>query len=115
MCSPWQQPDHPDPLGINLRRLASVLEVFLKHDKEEGRGDTYAVFFDFASLMQKPASGAERQPNEAKLFDIALTNMMVRRSTATHSTVHTPPPGPSAHRTAAAACACRFGMRTRRR
>ena len=80
MCSPWQQPDHPDPLGINLRRLASVLEVFLKK-----AGGTYAVFFDFASLMQKPASGAEREPNEAKLFSIALTNMMVRRPATSHS------------------------------
>ena len=57
------QPDHPDGKGINLRLLARVLKVFLKH-----KGGTYAVFLDFLGLHQKGATGAERSNNEAALF-----------------------------------------------
>ena len=38
---PWQQPDNPDPKGINLALLARFLEVLLS------KGDaTYAIFFE---------------------------------------------------------------------
>ena len=65
------QPDHPDPSGVNLRRLASVLEEFLKAE-----GGTFAVFFDYGSLYQKDMAGTERAPSKQALFTRALTNMM---------------------------------------
>ena len=68
---PWQQPDNPDPKGINLRLLARVLEVLIKK-----WGRTYAVFLDFMSLHQKDSDGAERPPHHAALFERALLNMM---------------------------------------
>ena len=67
----WQQPDNPDPKGLNLKLLADFLEVLLSE------GDaTCAVFLDFTCLHQKSASG-ERTPAEIELFGRALTNMMV--------------------------------------
>jgi len=68
---PWQQPDHPDPKGINLQILAGVLSSFL-----ECRGGTYAVFLDFLSVLQKGPNLEDRTREEWKLFSLALTNMM---------------------------------------
>jgi len=68
---PWQQPDHPDPKGINLQILAGVLRTVLKH-----QGGTYAVFLDFLSVLQKGPNLEDRTREEWKLFSLALTNMM---------------------------------------
>ena len=76
MCSPWQQPDNPDPKGINLHLLARALESFVQGEGES-KGCTYAVFLDFLSLFQKGSNGEERTKAEAELFSRALSNMMM--------------------------------------
>jgi len=70
---PWQQPDNPDPKGINLRLLARALRSFVEYDG----GAPYAVFLDFTSLHQKGPNGEERTAAEAELFKRALSDMMV--------------------------------------
>ena len=71
--SPWQQPDNPDPKGINLRLLARALRSFVEYSYNAG---PYAVFIDFASLPQKGPNGEERSEAEAELFKRALADMM---------------------------------------
>jgi hypothetical protein len=87
-CSPWLQPDHPDPFGDNLSLIASLLEIFVRHD-----GKTYAVFIDFCryndthvrwdcwsptavcaarSLLQKGRSLEERSEPEKASFEKGL-------------------------------------------
>ena len=80
ICSashPWQQPDHPDPKGINLARLAKLLEVLLSH-----RDGTYAIFFDFLVLHQKPPNG-DRTDTEKELFGRSLSTVRSQRPRAT--------------------------------
>ena len=72
---PWQQPDHPDPKEVNLTLLAKVLERFIK-GYGDGKGMTYACFFDFMSCFQKGPDG-KRTDKEMALFGKALSNMMV--------------------------------------
>ena len=72
---PWQQPDHPDPKEVNLTLLAKVLERFIKGNGD-GKGWTYACFFDFMSCFQKGPDG-KRTDKEMALFGKALSNMMV--------------------------------------
>ena len=72
---PWQQPDHPDPKEVNLTLLAKVLERFIK-GYGDGKGYTYACFFDFMSCFQKGPDG-KRTDKEMALFGKALSNMMV--------------------------------------
>ena len=72
--SPWQQPDNPDPKGINLRLLARALRSFVEGSYPSGA--PYAVFIDFASLPQKGPNGEERSEAEAELFKRALADMM---------------------------------------
>ena len=70
--SPWQQPDNPDPKGINLRLLARALRSFVEYQHNPG---PYAVFLDFMSLPQKGPNGEERSEAEAELFSRALSDM----------------------------------------
>ena len=74
--SPWQQPDNPDPKGINLRLLARALRSFVEYDSPIHKPGPYAVFIDFMSLNQKGPNGEERSEAEAELFSRALSDMM---------------------------------------
>ena len=66
---PWQQPDNPDPKGVNLKILAEACQCFLEGGYPGPRN--YAVFFDFCSLYQWP-----RSDNQDKLFGFALQTML---------------------------------------
>ena len=74
--SPWQQPDNPDPKGINLRLLARALRSFVEFIQSWYKPGPYAVFIDFMSLPQKGPNGEERSEAEAALFSRALSDMM---------------------------------------
>ena len=65
---PWLQPDHPDPKGENLRRLANHLAQY------RSRYTNVGVFLDFMSLHQKDASG-NRTEAEAALFGLGLKSL----------------------------------------
>ena len=72
---PWLQPDHPDPMGVNLHRLAGMLmELMRTLDGNFGKGPL-AVMIDFSSMMQKGNQGEERTPAEAALFAKALPSL----------------------------------------
>lgn len=71
---PWLQPDHPDPHGATLRRIARALKAYLLSASSYGI-HTAGVFFDFASLHQRGARGEERTPAEAALFGRALSGL----------------------------------------
>lgn len=58
----WLQPSHPDPKGVRLRLLASVLESALKNSS---RSKMLGVFWDFGSLHQHPTNGSRTKDEEA--------------------------------------------------
>ena len=51
---PWQQPDHPDPKGINIQPLARVLKAFIAKS-----GGTYGVFLECAAGTRTVARSFE--------------------------------------------------------
>ena len=63
------EPDHPEPRGDSLRRIARVLSAYAQDD------GTYAVFMDLCSLYQKGLAGEERTPLELTLFRQALRSL----------------------------------------
>ena len=58
----WLTPGHPDPNGDTLKRLASLLKVFLSHTSHSGESAfrTFGVFWDWGSLHQH-AGGKRRR------------------------------------------------------
>ena len=70
---PWLQPDHPDPLGRHLARVARVLKAFI----DDLPGGRWAVLWDFLSLHQHPnfAAGKMRTDHENTLFKEALGSL----------------------------------------
>ena len=63
---PWLDASHPDRLGEQLRRVASVLSVMLKSCTSPH--GTIGVFWDYACLPQRPwSTSAERQRFEEGL------------------------------------------------
>ena len=67
---PWLAVDHPDPSGIQLMRLARVLESFIAED-----GGSYAVLVPYCSLHQKGLGGEARSAPEQALYDAALKGL----------------------------------------
>ena len=74
----WLSADHPDPDGFHLAIIAEVAALFLKSRGLIGAffnwaslhriSTDFALFWDFASLTQKP-----RKPHEELLFMPGLT------------------------------------------
>ena len=77
LSHPWLQPDHPDPKGVNLRRLVGMLLDYTRtHDSFVGEYCT-GVMIDYCSCMQRGANNEERTPTEAALFKAGLTSLTV--------------------------------------
>ena len=68
---PWLHPDHPDPLGENLRRVAVALFAYLR------RGRRWGVFIDYMCMPQPPERGRRRTEQEAEQFEAALAAMSI--------------------------------------
>lgn len=77
LSHPWLQPDHPDPKGVNLRRLVGMLIDYTRtHNSLTGEYCT-GVMIDYCSCMQRGANGEERTPVEAALFKAGLNSLTV--------------------------------------
>jgi len=68
---PWLHPDHPDPKGANLLRVAKALKALLNCYP---RGQRYGLFWDYGSLHQHPdpANGVVRTAAQNALFKQGL-------------------------------------------
>ncbi|EOD05047.1 hypothetical protein EMIHUDRAFT_250346 [Emiliania huxleyi CCMP1516] len=69
---PWLTPEHPDPDGANLCRVAKALEALINDEDEEIL--RFGVFWDYLSLHQHPdpANGIMRTEAENALFKKGL-------------------------------------------
>ena len=70
----WETPEHPDPFGRTLVKIAKAIRN-LKTD-EDARGKKFAVFLDWTALPQK-VNGQERNAEDKAAFDEALSCMQV--------------------------------------
>ena len=76
----WETPEHPDPFGRTLVKIAKAIR---KLKTWKGRGlntgtalKNYAVFLDWTALPQK-VNGQERNAEDKAAFDDALSCMQV--------------------------------------
>ena len=70
----WETPEHPDPFGRTLVKIAKVIRKLKTHS--EARGKKFAVFLDWTALPQK-VNGQERNAEDKAAFDEALSCMQV--------------------------------------
>ena len=67
----WESPEHPDPRGTLLEKLAPILEWYASERAHVGLNPDFCVFVDFWSLYQ----GDERTEAELAAFRRALHRM----------------------------------------
>jgi hypothetical protein len=79
---PWLHPEHPDPLGDNLKLIGEVLAFFVERAASaaaavvgEGRTQRWGVLWDFASLFQHLPSERRRDAREERLFQEGLQSL----------------------------------------
>ena len=70
----WETPEHPDPFGRTLVKIAKAIRKLKTH--RSARGKKFAVFLDWTALPQK-VNGQERNAEDKAAFDEALSCMQV--------------------------------------
>ena len=74
----WETPEHPDPFGRTLVKIAKAIRNLKTWRNEHGEKtvEDYAVFLDWTALPQK-VNGQERNAEDKAAFDDALSCMQV--------------------------------------
>ena len=72
----WETPEHPDPFGRTLVKIAKAIRKLKKDECGHARGKKFAVFLDWTALPQK-VNGQERNAEDKAAFDEALSCMQV--------------------------------------
>ena len=70
----WETPEHPDPFGRTLVKIAKAIRKLKTHIW--ARRKKFAVFLDWTALPQK-VNGQERNAEDKAAFDEALSCMQV--------------------------------------
>ena len=70
----WETPEHPDPFGRTLVKIAKAIRKLKTHYWADGM--KFAVFLDWTALPQK-VNGQERNAEDKAAFDDALSQMQV--------------------------------------
>ena len=76
----WETPEHPDPFGRTLVKIAKAIRNLKTSENHLGqkwaKGKKFAVFLDWTALPQK-VNGQERNAEDKAAFDEALSCMQV--------------------------------------
>ena len=73
----WETPEHPDPFGRTLVKIAKAIRNLKAFNSGIATGlKNYAVFLDWTALPQK-VNGQERNAEDKAAFDDALSQMQV--------------------------------------
>ena len=73
----WETPEHPDPFGRTLVKIAKAIRNLKTHPEIRCRNTKkFAVFLDWTALPQK-VNGQERNAEDKAPFDDALSCMQV--------------------------------------
>ena len=72
----WETPEHPDPFGRTLVKIAKAIRNLKKDQHGHAAGKKFAVFLDWTALPQK-VNGQERNAEDKAAFDEALSCMQV--------------------------------------
>ena len=75
----WETPEHPDPFGRTLVKIAKAIRNLKTYEDKYGVKlglKNYAVFLDWTALPQK-VNGQERNAEDKAAFDEALSCMQV--------------------------------------
>ena len=76
----WETPEHPDPFGRTLVKIAKAIRKLKTSENPFGQklaeGKKFAVFLDWTALPQK-VNGQERNAEDKAAFDDALSCMQV--------------------------------------
>ena len=74
----WETPEHPDPFGRTLVKIAKAIRNLKtwSHPLDNAAGKKFAVFLDWTALPQK-VNGQERNAEDKAAFDDALSCMQI--------------------------------------
>ena len=74
----WETPEHPDPFGRTLVKIAKAIRKLKTHEDFNNHSPPkkFAVFLDWTALPQK-VNGQERNAEDKAAFDDALSCMQV--------------------------------------
>ena len=72
----WETPEHPDPFGRTLVKIAKAIRKLKTWNNGYGIPKKFAVFLDWTALPQK-VNGQERNAEDKAAFDDALSCMQV--------------------------------------